>query len=77
MRFLRRLFQGDPGMPGPPGPPGLTGKGCKECEERLDRLERVVLLSLKMQETLRDGFYPPSDVMETFKAMKERHPDVY
>ena len=63
-------------MPGPPGPPGLTGKGCKECEERLDRLELVVLLSLKMQEET-EGFYPPRDVMETIRAMKERHRDVY
>ena len=43
-------------------------------KERIDRLERVVLLSLKMHEA--DGFYPPSDIMETIRAMKERHPDV-
>ena len=42
--------------------------------EQVRRLERVVLLSLKMHEA--DGFYPPSDIMETIRAMKERHPDV-
>ena len=46
----------------------------QELDERIDRLERVVLLSLKMHEA--DGFYPPSDIMETIRAMKERHPDV-
>ena len=70
MRFLRRLFQGDPGMPGPPGPPGLTGKGCKECEERLDGLERVLLHILETQQV------NLADVWDAITAMKERHPDV-